>query len=109
MQANHIIGRLAYTAGAEDSHGNAAASWAAAVDVAVYAIYATTSEQTATARQSAISDLTVLLPAGSGFTARDRAIYGGNTFEVVGDLEPFGTGPFSFAAGDRLSLRRVEG
>lgn len=110
LVASQTIARMAYSAGSEDDHGERAESWADAVDVDVYAIYpASVNEPFDNAREANESDLTVLLPASSGFVRKDRAVVSGEVFEVVGDLERFTLGHNGYTPGDRLNLKRVEG
>lgn len=106
----YTIGRKAYSEGAADEMGNPQPTYAAEVDVAVTAIYATSVDELPdNARESNRTYLSVLLPSGSGFTRRDVAVVDGLEFEVRGDLESFSRGPYGNTPGDRLNLSRVEG
>lgn len=98
-----------WSAGATDSHGNPVDEWAAAVDRAVYgyAPPATRAESEPGGTQ-VISHLEVYAPAFS-VDHRDRFVVGGVTYEVAGEIGDWDKGPFGYAPGQVIGLKRVEG
>lgn len=105
----YTVDVLPFVAGAEDSHGNATDTWGAAVTQAVHGWSGPSDEPGERGRDAVTWDLKLYAPPGFVVGPRDRVIVLGKTYEVEGDVEDFTHGPFRFAAGLRVSLRRVEG
>jgi hypothetical protein len=101
------IGHAVYAAGAVDSHGNPAASWAAPVDVWVYG-YGPRGDSTEPAGTQVIVGLEVYAPR-MAVDARDRFVVDGKTYEVDGEVGDWTKGPFGFTPGLTFALKRVEG
>lgn len=100
-----------HTAGANDSHGKPTDTWSEpgpAQPVYGWAS-AGTSEPAEPNRSAVTHDLDLLVPPGFTCAPRDRIDVAGSTYEVEGELEDFTHGPFGFAPGGRVRLRKVDG
>lgn len=96
------------TTGGYDGPG----TWATeGVDVAVHswAPAGADSAPSEQQRSSVIRDVDLLVPAGTESAPRDRWVVGGETFDQVGHAEDFTHGPFGYAGGLRINLKRAEG
>lgn len=107
----YVVKRAAFVAGATDAHGNPRESWAAPVDVAVHgwAPPAADKEPSDPGRSAVIRDLDLYAPAGTTGGSRDRWMVDGVLYEAVGYPEDYTKGPWQWAAGVRINLKRVEG
>lgn len=107
----YAIQHEAYLAGAEDAHGNPVVGYAPAVDVLVHgwAPPSGNTEPFEAGRNAVLRDLDIYAPAGTVMAPRDRVTVAGVVHEVVGYVEDFTTGPWQWAAGVRISAKRVEG
>lgn len=109
IETAQTIGHQVWSAGAADSHGNPVDTWAAAVDVGVYgyAPPATRAEQEPGGTQV----ITHLEVYGPQFTvdSHDRFVVDGVTYEVSGEVANWDKGPFGYAPGQVIGLKRVEG
>lgn len=104
------VGVRAYTGTGDDGYGNVAPSWGPPVDTAVYAwAPAGTAEPGALSRDEVTWDLDLYAPPAFAAGPRDLVIVNGAEFNIEGMPEEFDHGPFGFAPGQRLRLRRVEG
>ena len=109
MTPKHVVQHQAYTPG-KDSHGAPVDAWDAPQPVAVYSWASTAMSQPVDGnRRAVIADVDLLVPPGVSGAPRDRWILLGKTFEQVGDLEDFTTGPWPGSPGGRINLRRIEG
>lgn len=96
--------------GAKDSHGNPAETWP---EVGVPEPAYGWSPPSADAqpfdpnRTPVVRDLDVYMPT-SAARPKDRMTINGVPYSVVGHPEDFNHGPFSFAPGVRVNLKRVE-
>jgi len=103
------IGHAVYTPGATDAHGNPVDAWAAAVDVQVYGYGPPARSQEAEpGGTQVITGLQVLAPVFA-VDPRDRFVISGVTYEVVGEVGNWNNGPFGFAPGQQINLKRAEG
>jgi hypothetical protein len=107
----YVVQRLAYVAGAVDAHGNDIDSWADPVDVAVHGWVppAADEEPAEAGRSPVLRDLDAYAPAGTVVAPKDRMTVDGVLYDVVGHVEDFTHGPWQWAAGVRINLKRVEG
>lgn len=94
-----------------DAHGNEADGWAAPVSVAVHGWSPPSAdvEPFEPGRDPVERDLDVYAPAGTVGGPRDRWTVGGVAYDAVGYPEDFSHGPWDWAAGVRVSLKRAEG
>lgn len=119
----YVVQRAAFVAGAEDAHGNPRETWAAPVDVAVHgwAPPAADKEPSDPGRSAVIRDLDLYAPAGTTGLPKDHWALPGESagrclahptlacFAQVGYPEDYTKGPWQWAAGVRINLKRVEG
>lgn len=97
--------------GTKNSHGNKTKTWASGVEQPVYGWAPPTAdlEPLEAGRTAVIRDLDVFAPSEFVVGPHDRVTVDGDLYEVVGHPEDFNHGPFGFAPGFRVSLKRVEG
>jgi hypothetical protein len=97
--------------GPDDGRGNPADGWGPPRRVAVFGWGppAADREPFEQGRSEVARDLDLYAPPGVGCGPRDRWLVAGGVWEQVGWAEDFTSGPFGFAPGARVSLRRVEG
>lgn len=106
------IGLRVHSTGAANSWGDPVPSWAEPVDRAVYGwAPASTAEGHDAGRSAVELDLDVFGPTETlgDIQPRDRLVIDGNLYEVEGRVENFDRGPFGFAPGVRVGVKRVEG
>ncbi len=94
-----------------DAHGNESDGWAAAVSVAVHGWSppSADAEPFEPGRSPVVRDLDLYAPAGTAGGPRDRWTVDGVVYDAVGYPEDFTRGPWQWAAGVRVSLKRPEG
>lgn len=107
----YVVSREPITPGAMDAHGNPADAWGPSVDVLVHgwAPPAADKEPGDDNRNSVIRDLDLYAPAGTTGGPRDRWTVDGVPYLQVGYPEDYTRGPWQWAAGVRINLKRVEG
>lgn len=104
------IGVKRYQTGAKDAHGNTLDTWADPISVGVYSIApATSDEPYENGRESIVTGLTVLAPAGTEIDARDLVVIDNEDYTVEGDIANWNQGPFGWSPGVQINLKRVEG
>lgn len=112
LPENFTVGWQVYTASGTGYGNTEEESWTEPSTVPVYAIYpGTPGEDYEPGRTPSLIPLFVLGSKETlgGVKARDRIIVEDKTFEVDGVVEDYTMGPFDFAPGVRVQLRRVEG
>lgn len=109
MRTVYTVGVRRYVAGQKDSHGNAEDTWAAPVPVPVYSIAPTTSSEPEPGRSEVVEGMTVLAPVGTLIGPQDRVLIDGDEWETDGDLADWSRGPFGWAPGVSINLKRAEG
>jgi hypothetical protein len=94
-----------------DRYGNRVPGWADPVDVGVFAVSPKQSvEPDEVGRRAVLSGLTVYAPTTCPVTARDRVVYRGESWEVVGDPGVWADNPHGgFQEGVQFDLERSEG
>lgn len=93
-----------------DAHGNPVESWVPETDARVYGWEVPrTAEPLKAGHDRVTVDLSMFVPPGFEVSAHDRVELNGHTYEVVGEFEDAGNGPFRFNPGGTVQLRRVEG
>ena len=95
----------------QDPYGNPIPQWAPPVTVLVYgwAPASADTEPFEAGRAEVDRHMDLLVPPGVACGPRDRWTVAGQVWEQVGHPEDFTNGPFGFAPGVRVDLRRVEG
>lgn len=109
MTPVYTVGVRAYVEGATDAHGNPIDSWAAPVDIDVYAVAPRTSSEPDPARSEVVVGLQVMAPPGTTVDHRSRVVVDGVEYEVEGDVADWTRGPFGFAPGVLINLKRTGG
>ena len=106
----HTVGWHTIAEGATDRNGNPVKSWTPALDVAgtSVAVMGWAPTQTVEPQQDHSEDLwDLLVPSGTVSNPGDVVdVSGVGQLEVVGVLQDYTKGPFGFAAGGVLKLRR---
>lgn len=103
------IGHAIYTPGTVDAHGNPTDTWASPVNVGVYGYGPRSDSNSAEpGGTQVITGLTVLAPMFA-VDPRDRFVVAGKTYEVVGEVGEWDSGPFGYEPGMTVNLKRVEG
>jgi len=104
------VGVRTHQGGTENAHGNDEDSWSDPVDWAVYAVAPAGTLEPFEANRAPITwDLDVLGPVEGAPGSKDLAVWQGVEYKVEGRFESFDFGPFGFAPGGRVRLKRVEG
>lgn len=110
LQSLFTIGVKRYTEGSVDQYNNPTKSWSAPVAVEVYSIAPTTSAEPFEAgRNAVITGLTVLAPVGTVIGPKDRVVINSEEYEVDGKIADWSKGPFGWAPGIEIKLKRAEG
>jgi len=104
------VGVKVYQAGAVDDLNEPVDAWAAPIATPVYGwAPAGTGEPFLAGREAVTWDLDLYVPPGFSVAAKDRVEVGGVEYKVEGVVEQFNSGPFGFAPGGRVRLKRAEG
>ncbi len=108
----HTVGHKVWSVSGTDSHGNTVGAHADPVDVKVYG-WSAPSGVTELGDDRVIIDLKVYGPQTFLPSFRDQIVIptGANagTFDVVGEVEDYNHGPFGWAPGVVVNLKRVDG
>lgn len=109
IQARRVVTVHRHSAGETDAHGNPVDSWVPD-QARVYGWEVPrTAEPLRAGHDRVVVDLSMFVPPGFEVSAHDRVEINGLTYEVVGEFEDAGNGPFGFDPGGTVQLRRVEG
>jgi hypothetical protein len=100
---------LPYQGMTPDRLGNETPAWGLPVTKRVYGWAPAGTDEVNGWRHNVTADLQVYGPPDFTAEPRDRMVVDGRTYEVEGEVEDFGHGPFGFNPGVRVNLRRVEG
>lgn len=103
------VGRRVFSGGGMDAHGNPTRSWSDPVDARVFGWAPAGTAEPTVARDEVTWDLDLFAPPGFAATHMDRFVVDGLEFDVIGVVRDFTHGPFGFAPGVVLRLKRVEG
>lgn len=105
--APHTVQRIRRTPDGENAVGQPKYT-ESATSVAVYGWQPASQEERYTAALAGrtVSDLKLLSPTGD-FKSSDAVIINGTTYEVDGEVEDYNHGPFGFAPGFVVGLKRV--
>jgi hypothetical protein len=104
-----VVGHRTVVDGVDDGYGNATRSWSDPVDVPVYGWAPAGTGEPVAGRDEVTWDLDLYAPPGLVVSSRDRFVVDGVEFDVDGVGRDFTHGPFGFAPGVVVRLRRVEG
>lgn len=91
-----------------DDYGNASDGYEPARTEPVYGWAPVATDEVNGSRNLSTADLALYAPPGFSCSARDRVTLEGRTYEVQGEVEDFGKGPFGFVPGVRVALTRSE-
>lgn len=107
----YTVTRATHTPGALDAHGNPVDAWSDPESVKVHGWAPPSADKVPgdDNRDAVIRDLDVYAPAGTLGGPRDLWVIDGVPYTQVGHGEDFTRGPWQWAAGVRVSLKRVEG
>jgi len=97
--------------GTRDAHGNARETWLPPVGILVHgwAPPSADGEPFESGRSPVVRDLDLYAPTGTVTASKDRITVDGVVYTVVGHPEDYSRGPWQWAAGVRINLKRVEG
>lgn len=111
LPAPYTVTRAAHAPGATGAHGNPVDTWRApaAVPVHGWAPPSADTEPAEAGRAAVVRDLDLYAPAGTTGGPRDLWVVDGVPYTQVGHPEDYAKGPWQWAAGLRINLRRVEG
>ena len=109
MIARHAVGYRAYVAGEPDAMGNAGVTHAPAVERLVYAIEDLDSVEPVPGRSESVTRKRLYCQPGDHVDSRDRFVIGGAEYDVVGVDADWTYGPFAYAPGVVVTVRRAEG
>ena len=99
-----------YAGTGEDAHGNEVETWAAAVQLGIYAFNpGGTSEPLITGYDRVITTPTIYVPSESVLSPRDRVTVRGKVFEVDGVTSDFRNPYDSSMNGNSINLKAVDG
>lgn len=107
----YTVTRAVYLPGAVDAHGNPTDAWDTPVDVPVHAWAPPSADKEPgdANRDTVIRDLDLYAPAGTTGGPKDRWMVDGVLYDQVGHVEDYTKGPWQWAAGVRINLKRAEG
>lgn len=98
-----------YEGAGRDAHGNERETWAPAVPELAYGFYTRVSDEPRPDRDVVTERWSLLAPASVSVGPHDRVTVLGETYEVVGIPRVWNHGPFGWAAGVEIVLRREGG
>lgn len=107
----YAVQRAPFQPGSTDAHGNPVDAWGPSASVAVHgwAPPSADGSPAASGRDPVIRDVDLYAPAGTVGKPRDRWTLDGATYDQVGYPEDYTRGPWQWAAGVRINLKRSEG
>ena len=107
MQTRWTVDVLPYIGTVDNEYGNTVDAWATEpVTKAVYGWAPAGTNESNASRHTVTADLELFAPPGFTLDSRDHVRILGQTYEVQGDVEDFNHGPFGWAPGVRVNLRR---
>ena len=110
IQPRKTVDILRWTTGGRDAHNNPIEFWSEPEDIKVYGWEVPrTAEPLRAGHDRVIVDLSLFVPPGTEIDAHDKVVLQDREYEVVGEVEDAGNGPFGFDPGATVQLRRVEG
>lgn len=110
LQATQTVQVESYNSSAQDSHGNDIDAWSPpGTPQAIYGWGPSGSQEVNGWRSVVTSDATILAPPDFQCSPKDRIVLDGVVYEVQGDPQYFGRGPFDFNPGVVVNLRHIAG
>ena len=110
IQPRRQVEVLRWSTGGLDAHNNPIVGYAEPEPLMVYGWEVPrTAEPLRAGHDRVIVDLSMFVPPGTEISAHDRVVINDREFEVVGEVEDAGNGPFGFDPGATVQLRRIEG
>ncbi|MCG7284966.1 hypothetical protein MHY85_03135 [Cellulomonas sp. ACRRI] len=107
----YTVVRLPYIPGTTNAHGNPVDTWGAPATLAVHGWAPPSADKTPSdsARDAVERDLDLYAPAGTPGSHKDLWVIEGVPYSQSGHVEDYTKGPWQWAAGLRINLKRVEG
>lgn len=110
IQAKRTVHIQRWESEGRDAHNNPIEGWSDPEPVRVYGWEVPrTAEPLVTGHDRVVVEMSMFVPPGTDIGAHDRVILDDRLFEVIGEVEDAGNGPFAFNPGATVQLRRVEG
>ena len=107
MNTPWTVDVLPYIGEVENEYGNTVDAWSDTPrQEQVYCWAPAGTNESNASRHTVTADLELLAPPSFMVDPRDRVRILGKTYEVQGDVEDFNHGPFGYAPGVRVNLRR---
>ena len=107
---SEFVAHEVFVAGAEDAHGNPVETWAAAVQLGIYAYDpGGTSEPMIPGYDRVVTTPTIYVPSESVLSPRDRVTVRGKAFDVDGVTSDFRNPYDSSMNGNSINLKAVTG
>ena len=104
------VGHMVYRSDVRNSRGNLVDAWDDPVDVRVYSWHVPSSHEPQIAgHERVVVQAVVLAPESFKPGDRDKIALPIGVFEVIGDVEDYNHGPFGWAPGNSINLKRVTG
>lgn len=108
MRTPHTVHVLPYVGTTENEYGNEVPTWGAPVAHRVYGWAPAGSVEVNGYRQTVTADLSLYAPHDFPVAAKDHVRVAGQTYDVEGLPDDFSHGPFGFAPGVVVNLKRLE-
>ena len=107
----YTVTRATHSPGALDAHGNPVDAWSDPEPLRVHgwAPPSADADPGDDNRNAVVRDLDLYAPAGTTSGPRDLWVIDGTPYTQVGHVEDYTKGPWQWAAGVRVNLKRVEG
>lgn len=110
IDATQTVQVESYQSNAQDSHGNDIDAWAPpGVPQPIYGWSPSGSQEVNGWRDVVTSDAMILAPPDFQCQPKDRVVLDGVTYEVQGESQNYGNGPFDFAPGMVVNLKHIKG
>lgn len=110
MIAAQPVGHRVFSESEEsDAHGNPVDSLAEPVEVLVYAIAPRFATEPDPTRGAEVVGLNLLAPVGTVIGPHDVVVIDGEDYEVDGETADWTRGPFDWAPGVSINLKKAEG
>lgn len=110
VKTRHVVQRKPFTLGDTDAYGNAVDTWGDPVDVPVFGwAPATPAVGFDQGRRPVATEFDIFAPAETECRDRDLWVLDGLEYKQQGPAEDFTHGPFGFAGGLRVNVKRSDG
>lgn len=107
MHPRYQVDVLPYAGTVENEYGNTVDAWETTpIPTPVYGWAPAGTNEVSASRHTVTADLELFAPSSFTVDPRSRIRILGRTYEIQGDVESFDYGPFGYAPGVRVNLRR---